>query len=133
MKKTASLLILPVAMLLLSGCQTGKKTVYCETCEKHVPVGTYCTKCQMLMGEKGTVHCDKCNMDMPAGKYCPGCNRIMLEGTAKCAGCGAEVPKGSYCAKCKVFVGAPTVGYCEACKAPYDKAEGCPTCTEQKT
>jgi len=130
MSRIASLLVPPLMLLILAGCQG--KTVHCDMCNKDVPVGTYCTKCQMVVGLEGTVHCDKCGKDMPAGKYCPKCNRIMMPGVVHCARCGKDVPKGSYCEICKMYAGLPKLAYCEQCKAPYNKAKGCPTCGKKE-
>ena len=128
MSKFLRLALVPLMLLALSGCQMFAKTVHCDDCNSDVPVGTYCTKNQTLMGQQGTVHCDKCNKDMPTGKYCAKCNRIMLPGTVKCA-CGMEMPKGSYCGGCKAYVGVPNVVYCPACKAPHDKSKDCAGCS----
>jgi len=123
--------LVPVVLLGLAGCQGTAKTVHCTACNQDVKVGTYCPKCEKLIGQEGTVHCDKCNKDIAAGQYCAKCNRIMLPGTVKC--CGQEVPKGSYCEKCKGYAGVKNVGYCEKCKAPYDKSTGCAACKKKAT
>lgn len=136
MKKAVIFLVLPLMLVALTGCEgTGGKQTCCGTCaakpcaagDADAAVCKYCPKSQKLVGYEGTVHCDKCDADIPAGKWCAKCNRFMLEGTVKCGNCG-EVPKGKYCAKCKKYAGVPGMAYCEHCKSPYTKADGCAGC-----
>ena len=129
MRRVLTLMLVPALLIALAGCQgTGDKTCCPSTCDQSKAACKYCPESKSLIGEKGTVHCDKCNQDMPAGKWCEKCNRFMLAGTVHCDKCNKDVPKGTYCSQCKMYVGVPGMAYCEACKAPYEKAKGCPGC-----
>ena len=133
MARALTLMMVPLMLVALVGCETGGKAPCTapsdeKTCEAGTPACKYCPQSKTLLGHEGTVHCGKCNMDMPAGKWCAMCNRFMLEGTVHCDKCNKDIPKGTWCPQCKMYVGVPGMAYCEACKAPYLKAKGCPTC-----
>jgi ribosomal protein S26 len=129
MRKALICFVLPLMLMALMGCEgTGGKAG--PGSDKPCPASAckYCPETKALLGYEGTVHCDKCNKDMPAGKWCGKCNRFMLPGTVHCDKCNKDIPKGTYCAMCKMYVGVPDMAYCEHCKAPYVKADGCPGC-----
>ena len=128
MKRLVALTVTALMLFVLIGCQSAAKSACPTTCDKDPATCQYCPQAKKLVGYEGTVHCDKCNKDMPAGQWCAKCNRFMLSGTVHCDKCGKDMPKGLYCACCKKYVGVPEMAYCEGCKAPYVKAKGCPTC-----
>jgi hypothetical protein len=122
--------VLALALLAaLSGCATTGKCTPCgQQATKSCAEAPYCPKAQALKGYEGTVHCDKCDKDLPKGKWCEKCNRFMLEGTVHCDECNKDMPRGVYCAHCKKYMGVEGVSYCAKCNSPYNTAEGCPNC-----
>ena len=132
MTRMITVAMVPLMLLALAGCEATGKSSGVSTCDKAPAACKYCPQSKTLVGYEGTVHCDKCDKDMPAGKWCAKCNRFMLPGTVYCDKCKKDIPKGTYCTQCKMYVGVPKMAYCEACKAPYVKAKGCPTCAPCK-
>jgi len=109
--------------------ETANASVYkCPVCGTVMEKDAYCTKCNAVAALAGTVHCELCGMDKTTGTYCAKCNRFMFDDEIKCEKANKTITKGTFCEKKKVYRRLATVGYCETCKKPFDKATGCPVC-----
>ncbi len=112
--------------------KTGEQVYRCPVCNTVMEKDAYCSTCNAVAALAGTVHCDKCDMDKEIGSYCAKCNRFLFDDEIKCDKADKTIIKGTFCAKKKAYRRLATVGYCETCKKPFDKATGCPVCGKKQ-